>query len=100
MKNTRIETETVSKKSEKEPEIISTPKQKRLKKVSPSKTVYLELNGKQIDVSELTAKAEAIVKESNPKLKYTSIKVYVNVSEGIAYFTVDDVEDDAYKILL
>ena len=72
MKNTRIETETVSKKSEKDPEIISTPKQKRLKKVSPSKTVYLELNGKQIDVSELTAKAEAIVKKSDPKLKYTS----------------------------
>lgn len=80
---------------------VVTEKTVRTKKQPKAvETIYIELLGKQIDLNKLTKRAEADFLKLHKEVMIKDIKIYINVSEGVAYYVVNGIAEDEFKISL
>lgn len=83
------------------PEAVSVPEKTTDKKASAKRTkttVCVEMNGLNVDIADIQTAVKNAVKEKG--LTAADLKVYINAAEQTAYYTVDGVGNDEYKINL
>lgn len=93
-----LKKENIESKQDKTPAIEKTITTKRKRKVT--KYVFIEANGNQIDVEELKQNAEEQFLKQHPDEKILDIKIYINASEGNAYYVVNGKADESFKIMI
>lgn len=85
----------------KENKDVVTEKTVRTKKQPKAvQTTYIELLGKQIDLNELTKRAEEDFLKLHEDVVIKDINIYINVSECVAYYVVNGIAEDDFKINL
>lgn len=61
------------------------------KKVTPKKPeYYVQFNGREINMEELSAKAKALFREENKRTAVLSCRIYLKPEDNAAYYVVND----------
>ena len=62
-----------------------------VKKATPKKPEYfVQFNGREIDLEEVTARAKAAFKENNKRTAVLSCRIYVKPEDNAAYYVIND----------
>lgn len=70
------------------------------KKAETKASVYVEFAGKQIVAKDVLAAAEKDFAAKNKGVAIDTIDIYVKPEEGVAYYVVNGVGNDDYKVVL
>lgn len=86
--------------AEKAPAKAPAAKKAPAKKAEPKASVTVEYMGKAIIAKDVLARAEKEFAKANKGVVIKTIDVYVKPEEGVAYYVVNGVGSDDYKIIL
>lgn len=71
-----------------------------VKKTEPKSTVVIEYAGGQVSAKDIVTKATKAFTKLNKGVVIKKIDVYVKPEEGVAYYVVNGVGSDEYKVSL
>ncbi len=82
------------------PKKTTTRKTAAKKAAAPEVTVFVEYAGKQVVAKEVLAAAIESYKAANADTEIKTIEVYMKPEENVAYYVVNGVGSDAFKVEL
>lgn len=86
-----------AKKDTAKPETV---KKAPAKKAEPKSSVVIEYAGGQVSAKDIVTKATKAFTKANKGVTIKKIDVYVKPEEGVAYYVVNGVGSDEYKVSL
>ena len=98
--------ETVKKEAEKKETVkketakTETAKKAPVKKSEPKASVVVEYAGGQVAVKDIVARATKAFAKANKGVTVKKIEVYIKPEEGVAYYVVNGIGSDEYKVEL
>lgn len=82
------------------PEKKEGKKKSTTKKLSPKTSVFIEYSGRKVETKDILETARIEFEQSNPGIEVRTIEVYVKPEESAAYYVVNGVGSQEYKVAL
>ncbi len=78
----------------------TTAKKTTIRRKKSKDKVVVQFGGKEIDVKDLVEAATKAFKEANEGVAVETVDLYIKPEEGAAYYAVNGIGSDSYKIEL